>query len=234
MCDSFVLIAMPSELLDAITIETGPNPDASVIWMHGLGDDGKGWSEVVPALGLPPTLSIRFIFPHAPVMAVTINNGMRMRAWYDIRQANLSERADLDGVRASQAHVEALIAREQTRGIAASRIILAGFSQGGAIALYAGVRHAERLAGVIGLSTYLVTSDRVVAEASDANRDVPIFMAHGTHDQVVQLGWAEHSRDALRAGGWNVEWHVYPIEHSAVIEEIVAVGKFVNKVLQKQ
>ena len=225
---------MPSELLEAITIETGANPDASVIWMHGLGDDGKGWSEVVPALNLPQSLAVRFIFPHAPVRAVTINNGMRMRAWYDIRQANLSERADLEGVRTSQAHVDALIAQEVSRGIAARRVILAGFSQGGAIALYAGVRYAERLGGVIGLSTYLVGFDRVVAEASAANRDVPIFMAHGTHDDVVQLAWAERSRDALRAGGWDVDWHTYPIEHSAVIDEIVAVGRFIVKVLYKQ
>jgi len=222
---------MPSELLEAITIETGANPDASVIWMHGLGDDGKGWSEVVPALNLPQSLAVRFIFPHAPVIAVTINNGMRMRAWYDIRQANLSERADLEGVLASQAHVDALIAREVSRGIAARRVILAGFSQGGAIALYAGVRYAERLGGVIGLSTYLVGFDRVAAEASAANRDVPIFMAHGTLDGVVQLAWAERSRDALRAGGWDVEWHTYPIEHSAVIDEIVVAGKFIVKVL---
>ena len=225
---------MPSELLEAITIETGANPDASVIWMHGLGDDGKGWSEVVPALNLPQSLAVRFIFPHAPVIAVTINNGMRMRAWYDIRQANLSERADLEGVLTSQAHVDALIAREVSRGIAARRVILAGFSQGGAIALYAGVRYAERLGGVIGLSTYLVGFDRVAAEALAANRDVPIFMAHGTLDGVVQLAWAERSRDALRAGGWDVEWHTYPIEHSAVIDEIVAAGKFINKVLTKQ
>jgi len=225
---------MPSELLEAITIETGADPDASVIWMHGLGDDGKGWSEVVPALNLPQSLAVRFIFPHAPVIAVTINNGMRMRAWYDIRQANLSERADLEGVLASQAHVDALIAREVSRGIAARRVILAGFSQGGAIALYAGVRYAERLGGVIGLSTYLVGFDRVAAEASAANRDLPIFMAHGTLDGVVQLAWAERSRDALRAAGWDVEWHTYPIEHSAVIDEIVAAGKFIQKVLTKQ
>jgi phospholipase/carboxylesterase len=225
---------MPSELLEAITIETGADPDASVIWMHGLGDDGKGWSEVVPALNLPQSLAVRFIFPHAPVIAVTINNGMRMRAWYDIRQANLSERADLEGVLTSQAHVDALIAREVSRGIAARRVILAGFSQGGAIALYAGVRYAERLGGVIGLSTYLVGFDRVAVEALAANRDVPIFMAHGTLDGVVQLAWAERSRDALRAAGWDVEWHTYPIEHSAVIDEIVAAGKFIQKVLTKQ
>src|SRR6478672_7259627 len=222
---------MPSELLEAITIETGADPNASVIWMHGLGDDGKGWSEVVPALNLPTSLAIRFIFPHAPVMAVTINNGMRMRAWYDIRQANLNDRADIDGVRRSQAHVEALVARETTRGVVPRRVLLAGFSQGGAIALYAGVRHAERLGGLIGLSTYLIGADNVVAEASAANRDAPVFMAHGTHDPVVQLAWAERSRDALRAGGWPVEWHVYPIEHSAVIDEIVAVGEFIVKTL---
>jgi phospholipase/carboxylesterase len=217
--------------VDAIEIQTGAAPDAAIIWMHGLGDDGNGWSQVVPALGLPPGLSIRFIFPHAPVMAVTINNGMRMRAWYDIRQANLNERADLDGVRQSQAHIEALVAREATRGIAARRTILAGFSQGGAIALYAGLRHRERLAGVIGLSTYLIGADRIAAEASAANRDVPVFMAHGTFDQVVQLPWAEHSRDALRAGGWPVDWHVYPIEHSAAVDEIAAVGRFIRSVL---
>lgn len=222
---------MAADLLDAIEIETAPGPNASVIWMHGLGDDGKGWSEVVPALNLPKSLAIRFIFPHAPEMAVTINNGMRMRAWYDIRQANLSERADVAGVRRSQAHVEALVAREASRGIAPRRAILAGFSQGGAIALYAGVRHAERLGGLIGLSTYLIGADRVVAEASAANRDVPVFMAHGTYDPVVQLAWAEHSRDALRAGGWPVEWHVYPIEHSAVLEEIVEIARFIQKVL---
>src|SRR5689334_5667213 len=173
---------MTESLLEAIEIETGPNPNAAVIWMHGLGDDGRGWSEVVPALGLARDLAIRFIFPHAPVMPVTINNGMRMRAWYDIRQTNLSERADLEGVRASQRHVEALLAREATRGVPAGRTLLAGFSQGGAIALYAGLRFKERLAGIVALSTYLIAGDRLAGEASAANRGVPIFMAHGTFD----------------------------------------------------
>jgi phospholipase/carboxylesterase len=225
-------IDMAADLLDAVEIETAPNPDASVIWMHGLGDDGNGWSQVVPALNLPPSAAIRFIFPHAPVIAVTINNGMRMRAWYDIRQANLNERADIDGVRRSQAHVEALVARETARGIAPRRVLLAGFSQGGAIALYTGVRHSERLGGLIGLSTYLIGADRVIDDASAANRDVPVFMAHGTRDPVVQFAWAERSRDALVAGGWPVEWHTYPIEHSAAIEEIVAVSAFIIKVLK--
>ena len=222
-----------AELLDAIEIETGPHPNASVIWMHGLGDDGSGWSQVVPSLGLPKELSVRFIFPHAPVMAVTINNGMRMRAWYDIRQANLNERADLDGVRRSQAHVDALLAREASRGIAPRRTLLAGFSQGGAIALYAGLRFDARLAGIIALSAYLIGADQVDAQASSANRDVPIFMAHGTQDQVIALAWAEHSRDVLEAGGWPLEWHAYPMDHAAVAEELAAAGAFIAGVLSE-
>ena len=222
---------MADDLLDAIEIETAPNPDAAVIWMHGLGDDGRGWSEVVPSLGLPPHLAIRFIFPHAPVLPVTINNGMRMRAWYDIRQANLNERADLDGVRRSQAHVGAILAREAERGVAPLRTLLAGFSQGGAIALYAGLRCDARLAGIVALSTYLIAPERLAAEASAANRDVPIFMAHGVRDPVVAFAWAERSRDVLKAGGWPLEWHAYPMEHSAVIEEIVAAGAFIARVL---
>jgi phospholipase/carboxylesterase len=222
---------MTAPLLPAIEIETAPNPDAAIIWMHGLGDDGRGWSEVVPSLGLPRHLAIRFLFPHAPVMPVTINNGMQMRAWYDIRQANLNDRADIDGVRRSQGLVDALLAREAQRGIAPRRTLLAGFSQGGAIALYAGLRFGQRLAGIVALSTYVIAANRLAAEASAANRDVPIFMAHGTHDPVVQFAWAERSREALQASGWNVEWHAYPMEHSAVPEEIVAAGAFIQDCL---
>ena len=222
---------MFTELLPAIEIETAPNPDAAVIWMHGLGDDGRGWSEVVPLLGLPDRAAIRFLFPHAPVMAVTINNGMQMRAWYDIRQANLSERADIEGVRRSQGHVAALLEREFARGISPRRTLLAGFSQGGAIALYAGLRSEQRLAGIVALSTYLIGGDRTAEEASAANRGLPIFMAHGTYDQVVHFPWAEQSRDTLVAGGWPVEWHEYPIEHSANPEEITAAGSFIARAL---
>ena len=218
-------------MLPAIEIETGPKPTATVIWLHGLGDDGNGWSQVVPSLGLPSRLAIRFLFPHAPMMPVSINNGYVMRAWYDIREANLNERADLDGVRRSQAAVEAMIAHEKARGIAASRIVLAGFSQGGAIALYAGLRHRERLAGIVALSTYLIDAPALEAEAAPANRDVPIFMAHGTLDPVVRIAWAEQSRQALVAAGWHVEWNAYPMEHSAVLEEIVAVSAFLQRVL---
>jgi phospholipase/carboxylesterase len=222
---------MPDELLSAIEIETGPVPDATVIWMHGLGDDGRGWSEIVPTLALPAQLRVRFLFPHAPVMPVSINQGFRMRAWYDVRAANITERADVDGVRRSERQVEALIAREATRGVAAARIVLAGFSQGGAIALFAGLRHPQRLAGLVALSTYLIARELLGVEASPANRDVPVFMAHGTRDPVVQYPWGAASRDALVAAGWPVEWHEYPMEHSAVLEEIVAAGRFIAKVL---
>jgi phospholipase/carboxylesterase len=222
---------MPTELLPAIEIETGPKPDATVIWLHGLGDDGNGWSQVVGSLGLPRGKAVRFIFPHAPVMPITINNGMAMRAWYDFKEANFSARADLVGVRRSQAHVEALIVREVGRRVATRRIVLAGFSQGGAMALYAGLRHAERLAGIVALSTYLIDGPGLATEAAPANRDTPVFMAHGTQDPVVQFAWGELSRRALVDGGWNVEWHTYPMAHAAVLEEVVACGKFLSAVL---
>ena len=222
---------MSDVVLPAIEIETAANPDAAVLWMHGLGDDGRGWSEVVPALGLPARLAVRFIFPHAPMMEVTINNGMRMRAWYDIRVANFNDRADLDGVRRSRGQVGALLAREAARGIATRRTFLAGFSQGGAMALYAGVRNEARLGGIVALSSYLIAAERLAGEASAANRDVPIFMAHGTRDPVIQLVWAERSRDVLKAGGWPVEWHAYPMEHAAVAEEIATAGAFITREL---
>jgi phospholipase/carboxylesterase len=222
---------MTSDLLPAIEIETAPEPNAAVIWLHGLGDDGRGWSEIVPALNVPSTLPVRFIFPHAPVMPVTINNGYSMRAWYDIRENDFNERADIAGVKRSQAHIEALIAREKARGVTTQRIVLAGFSQGGAIALYAGLRHAERLAGIVALSTYVIAPAALASEASAANRDVPIFMAHGTQDPVVQFHWAEASRQVLVAAGYNVEWHTYPMPHSAVPEEIGAAAKFLTRVL---
>jgi phospholipase/carboxylesterase len=222
---------MTTQLLPPIEIDTAPNPDAAVIWLHGLGDDGRGWSEIVPALRLPSSLRMRFLFPHAPVMPVTINRGYAMRAWYDIRENDFNDRADIEGVKKSQAQVEALIANEQSRGIAARRIVLAGFSQGGAVALYAGLRHAERLAAVVALSTYLIAPAALPIEAASANRDAPIFMAHGTQDPVVQFRWAQASKDVLVAAGYNVEWHTYPMPHSAVPEEIAAVSDFLVRVM---
>jgi phospholipase/carboxylesterase len=221
----------PAADMPPIEIETAANPDAAVLWLHGLGDDGRGWSEIVRSLPLPPGAAIRFVFPHAPVMPVAINNGMEMRAWYDIKAANLNERADLPGVKRSQAILEELIAREKARGIAARRIVVAGFSQGGAIALYAGLRHAERLAGIVALSTYLIGGDALAGEGAAANRDVPILMAHGFYDPVVQLAWAQGSRAALEAAGYAVEWHAYPMEHSATLEEVADIGAFLARVL---
>ncbi len=220
-----------TDLLPAIEIETAPNPAAAVIWLHGLGDDGHGWSQIVAALGLPPGLAVRFLFPHAPMMPVAINNGQVMRAWYDIRDADLHSRADLPGVQRSAAQIEALIAREIARGVPEERIVLAGFSQGGAVALHAALRHRVRLAGVVALSTYLIDAKGLATQAAPANRDLPIFMAHGSFDPVVRLQWAQMSRDALVGGGWKVEWHTYPIEHSAVLEEIALAGAFLGRVL---
>lgn len=222
---------MTAELLATIELETAPNPVASVIWLHGLGADGNDFASIVPELGLPETLPTRFVFPHAPIRSVTINNGMRMRAWYDITGADLYSRADLVGVRQSQAQLEALIEREGARGMRSERVVVAGFSQGGAIALYAGLRYAERLAGIMALSTYLIAPDRLAAEASAANRAVPIFMGHGTADPVVRWQWGEASRSALEAAGYPVEWHSYPMEHSVCLEEIRAIGAWLRRVL---
>lgn len=222
---------MNAELLPSIELEVGPRPAAAVIWLHGLGADGNDFVPIVEEMRLPSSLSIRFVFPHAPVRPVTLNNGFRMRAWYDIAAGDLTHRADISGVRAAQAQVEALIAREMARGIAARRIVVAGFSQGGVIALHTGLRHAERLAGIVALSTYVVLPDLLAGEASPANRDVPIFMAHGTADPTVRLEWGEAGRRALVAAGYRVEWHTYPMPHSVVWEEIEAASAFLARVL---
>jgi phospholipase/carboxylesterase len=222
---------MPSSTLPSIEIETAPDPTASIIWLHGLGADGNDFVPVVSELKLPPTLAVRFVFPHAPVRKVTINNGVAMRAWYDISAADLNSRADIAGVRQSQAEIEALIAREKSRGIPPARIVLAGFSQGGVIALHTALRYPERLAGAIALSTYLVLADRLAEEASAANRDLPIFMAHGTVDPVVRFEWGDSSRRALVANGYRVDWHTYRMEHSVCLEEIQAIGSWMVKTL---
>lgn len=222
---------MPSDTLPCIEIETGPDPEASIIWLHGLGADGNDFVPIVPELQLPPTLAVRFVFPHAPVRRVTINNGMAMRAWYDIAAADLSSRADITGVQQSQAQLEALIARENERGIASSHIVLAGFSQGGVVALHTALRYPARLAGIAALSTYLVLAERLTQDASSANRDAPIFMAHGTADPVVRFEWGETSRRALEAAGYRVEWHTYRMEHSVCLEEIVDLAAWLRRVM---
>jgi phospholipase/carboxylesterase len=214
--------------LERIEITTGTAPNAAVIWLHGLGADGHDFEPIVPELPLPPGLRARFVFPHAPVQAVTINFGHVMPAWYDVYGDG---REDAEGIRASQQRIEALIAGERERGVAPRRIVLAGFSQGGAIALQTGLRHPERLAGILALSTYLPLAETVAAEASPANRDVPIFMAHGTEDPVIPLRRAAISRDALRKLGYQVEWHEYPMPHAVCPEEIADVGAWLGRVL---
>jgi phospholipase/carboxylesterase len=217
------------ELLDAIEIETGKNPIASIIWLHGLGADGNDFAPIVPELRLPKA-AIRFVFPHAPVQPVTINGGMRMRAWYDISDGAI-RREDERGVRASQILIETLIGREKERGTKAERLVLAGFSQGGAIALHTGLRHRERIAGIMALSTYVPVAEKLSAEASPANRDIPIFMAHGTYDPVIPLGRAEQSRALLQSLGYPVEWREYGMPHSVCPEELADIGTWLSAVL---
>ena len=225
---------MTEALLDAIEIETGRDPQAAIIWMHGLGADGNDFVPIVRELdltGVPPT---RFLFPHAPRRPVTINNGYVMRAWYDVTYGDLegrSRRADEQGVRASEQAIGALIARECTRGIRSKAIVLAGFSQGGAIALQTGLRHASPLAGVMALSTYLPLAESLPSEAAPANARTRIFMAHGTEDPVVPYAMGSGSRDFLTALGYDVEWHEYRMPHSVCGEELRDAGTWIRKAL---
>jgi phospholipase/carboxylesterase len=218
-------------MLEAIEIETGVGPGAAVIWMHGLGADGHDFEPIVPELDLPRALAIRFVFPHAPMRPVTVNGGAVMRAWYDVAALGGVRREDAEGVRASQRDIEALIEREKQRGVPAGRIVLAGFSQGGAMALQTGLRHPERLAGLLILSSFLPLADTLAAEGESANRDVPIFIAHGTHDPMIPMSRASDSRDRLLALGYRVEWHEYPMPHSLCAEEIAELSAWMRRVL---
>ena len=218
-------------LLETLEVETARGPEACVIWLHGLGADGHDFEPIVPALDLPEKPGVRFVFPHAPMQPVTINGGTVMRAWYDVYGGEGPRREDEAGVRAAQARVEALIAREKARGIPAAKLALAGFSQGGAIALQTGLRHAERLAGIMALSTYLPLAVTLAAEAAAANRDVPIFMAHGTQDPLIPLERARRSRDRLRELGYRVEWREYPMAHQVCDEELRDISRWLRAVL---
>jgi len=211
--------------MDAIRIETGRNPEAAVIWLHGLGADGHDFEPIVPELELAKP--VRFVFPHAPMRPVTINQGMRMRAWYDILQLGGGPE-DEAGLRASQKLTEELI-REQ--GMPANRIVLAGFSQGGAITLLTGLRYPERLAGLLALSTYLPLAGKLSAERSEANGDLPIFMAHGRYDDLIPLDRAQASRSALEKLGYAIDWHEYPMPHSVCAPEIADISAFLSRVL---
>jgi phospholipase/carboxylesterase len=213
-------------LLSHIELNTGPDPKGTIIWMHGLGADGWDFVPLVKELDLPEGLALRFIFPHAPIRSVTINNGYEMRAWYDIAMQELQRMPDERGIRESQKQIEALLAREYERGVASDKIVLAGFSQGGAIALQTGLRHDKPLAGILALSTYLTLGDSLPTEASAANKSIPIFMAHGTQDPIVPLQLAEQSREALKSLGYGVKWTAYPMPHSVCMEEVVAIGEW--------
>jgi phospholipase/carboxylesterase len=224
---------MPSQL-ESIELETNPNPTAAVIWMHGLGADGNDFVPIVNEIDLSGAPGIRFIFPHAPTRPVTINNGHVMRAWYDIAFGDLegkTRKADEKGVRESQAQIGQLIARENSRGIAASKIVLAGFSQGGAIALHTGLRYPETLAGVMALSTYLPLAESFAQEATPANAKTPVFMAHGTHDPVVPYAMGNSSREQLQQAGYALVWHEYPMQHSVCLEEVADIGRWLTSVL---
>jgi phospholipase/carboxylesterase len=220
-----------ADLLESLEIETAPNPDAAVVWMHGLGADGHDFEPIVPELRLPATTRLRFVFPHAPLRPVTINQGHVMRAWYDVRALAGVRREDEAGVRQSARQIEALLARERQRGIAPRRVVIAGFSQGGAMALHVGLRYADRLAGLLALSCYLPLSNTLPTEASPANRDVPIFWAHGLHDPMIPQAMAEQGREQLAELGYQIDWHQYPIPHSVSAEEIADVARWLERVL---
>ncbi|AMM23413.1 alpha/beta hydrolase [Variovorax sp. PAMC 28711] len=213
-----------------IEIETGPHPTATVILMHGLGADGNDFVPIAGELDLSSVGPVRFVFPNAPVIPVTINGGYEMPAWYDIAVADLVLREDEAGLRRSQAAIETLIAAEKARGIPASRIVVAGFSQGSAMALMTGLRHTERLAGIVGLSGYLPIAATTAAERQAANHDTPVFLGHGTRDGVVTIARGHQTRDALVALGCAVEWHDYPMEHSVCMEEIADLNAFLLRV----
>jgi phospholipase/carboxylesterase len=213
---------MPEPLLDCIEKQTGPAPTWSVLFLHGLGADGNDFAPIVPQLVRPGWPAIHFVFPHAPVRPITVNGGMRMRAWYDITGMDIARREDEAGVRQGIAQVDALIAREGRRGIPPSRIVLAGFSQGGAITLATGLRRTQPLAGLVALSSYLPIAATSIAESTIEARTTPVFMGHGSFDPVVPETLGRQSRDALVALGMPVQWHSYPMAHQVCPPEIAA------------
>ena len=219
---------MPQETVE---IETGPEPEASVIWLHGLGADGHDFEPIVPQLINRGERALRFVFPHAPVRPVTLNGGFPMRAWYDIVSLERRGPEDERGVRQAQQAVEALIRRENERGIASERIVLAGFSQGGAVAMYAGTRYPRSLAGIMGLSCYMLGATRFATERLAANQRTPIFLAHGTQDPVVAPLLGEETRRLLEHAGYAVEWHAYPMAHAVCPQEVADIAAWLRRVL---
>ena len=216
---------------DAVEIETGPDPAAAVIWLHGLGADGHDFEPLVPELVRRGERSLRFVFPHAPIRPVTLNGGYPMRAWYDIVALDRRAAEDESGIRASQAAIEALIRRENGRGILSEHIVLAGFSQGGAMALFTGTRYADRLGGIMGLSCYQLLAGRFSAERTAANESTAIFLAHGTHDPVVAPGLGEAACRQLKELGYAVEWHAYSMPHAVCPQEVADIAAWLRRVL---
>jgi phospholipase/carboxylesterase len=216
---------------DAVEVETGRGPVASVIWLHGLGADGHDFEPLVPELVRPGERPLRFVFPHAPIRPVTLNGGFAMRAWYDIVALDRSGPEDEAGIRSSQASIEALIRGENARGVKTERIVLAGFSQGGALALCTGLRYPEKLAGIMGLSCYLLLASSTMAERSTANLATPVFLAHGTQDPVVIPALGEDARRALQAAGYAVEWHAYGMPHSVCPQEVTDIAAWLRRVV---
>lgn len=225
---------MSETILASVERTTGPDPQAAVIWIHGLGDSGHGFSPIVPQLDLDGCVDLRFIFPHAPSIPVTLNGGYVMPAWYDIRPGDITAREDEGGLRHSQKQIEALIAREIGRGIPAANIVLAGFSQGCAMTLQTGLRHPEKLAGLLCLSGYVPLGHTLPAERHTANLKVPIFQAHGRSDPVIPILRAEQTRDYLSALGYVVEWHAYQMEHNLIDEELDDISAWLRKVLPQR
>jgi phospholipase/carboxylesterase len=219
-----------SETEEAVVVEPPSNPDAAVIWLHGLGADGHDFVPIVPELGLPAELAVRFVFPHAPVRPVSINNGMRMRAWYDITPD--MRRQDQAGIEDSARRVLALLQGQAAAGIAEDRIVLAGFSQGGAITLHTGLRHPRALAGLLALSTYLPLPELFAREARRERRDTPILMCHGQHDGMLPLQLGAWSRDVLKESGFDIAWREYPMEHAVCPQEIEDIGAWLRERLQ--
>ena len=227
------MTAIPANLIPAIECETGRNPTHTILWMHGLGADGSDFVPFVDELDLSPAPHVRFLFPHAPMRPVTINRGMVRRAWYDfdIVDTDIGLHENVASLHESQRAIEALIANEKKRGVKPENIVLAGFSQGGAMALQTGLRHPEKLAGIMALSSYLPVPRMLAAEAHPANFSTPVFMAHGEIDHIIPMMFAEASRKQLRESGYTVEWHEYRMAHAVCEEEIADISKWLRRVL---
>lgn len=224
---------MPTPLLDAVEINPPGPPRACIIWLHGLGADGHDFEPLIPQLGIVGRLGVRVVLPHAPELPVTINAGLRMPAWYDIAALDFGFREDAAGIRSSQRQLEALLAREIAAGIPPQRIVLAGFSQGGAIVLHTGLRYPQPLAGILALSTYLPLRDTLADEAATANHATPILMLHGTLDPVVPLALAQASRDFLVGQGYAIDWHTWPMQHAVCAAEVQVISAWLTRLLER-